>query len=177
MARNLLNVADVLDGVLDQRHLGVFRILDDVVDDEHLRVRQRGDHPPDVFVRRRDDLHVALRHADEFVDQEQVRRFRDGDGQHVANAEQRQDEVLFDEFARQDVDDLQVHVPGVELGVGDAVLHRQALDDLVLGAVLQFDEDFAQQALRTDLVLLRKGRLQLVDGQVAVLHQQVAESF
>ena len=87
-------------------------------------------------------LPVRLR---SLVDQKQVRRLGDGDRQHAADAEQRQHQVLLDVLARQDVDDLRVEQPGVELGVGHAVLGRQALDHLVLGAVFELDEDLAQQ--------------------------------
>ena len=148
LAGDLLHVADVLDGLFDQRHVGRVGVLDDVVDHEDLRVRQRGDHPPDVFRAGGDDLHLRVGQPADLVDQEQVRRLGDGDRQHAADQEQRQHEVLLDVLPRQDVDDLRVEQPGVELGVGHAVLGGQALDHLVLGAVLQLDEDLAQQLLR-----------------------------
>ncbi len=176
LAGDLLHVADVLDGLLDQRHVGRVRVLDDVVDHEDLGVRQRGDHPPDVFGAGGDDLHLGVGQPADLVDQEQVRRLGDGDRQHAADQKQRQHEVLFDVLARQNVDDLRIEQPGVELGVGHAVFGRQALDHLVLGAVFQLDEDFAQQLLAALLLLPLQRRLQVVGREIALVDQQAAES-
>ncbi len=86
-----------------------------------------------------------LRQRPDLVDQEQVRRLGDRHREHVAHAEQRQHQVGLDVLARQQLDALGIAQAGIELGVGDAVLAGQALDDLLLGAELQLDEDFAQQ--------------------------------
>ena len=68
-----------------------------------------------------------------------------------------------------------IEQPGFELGVGHAVLGGQALDDLVLGAEFQLDEDLAQQLAAAALLLLGQRSLQLL-GEVASLDEQVAEA-
>ncbi len=171
------DVADVVDRLLDQRDVVAVRILDDVVDDEHLRVRQCRDHPADVLGRGGDDLHVQLCEFADFVDQEQVRRLGDGDRQHAANQEQRQHQVLFDVFPRQQFDDLQVAKPRFELGVGHAILAGQALDDLILGAVALVDENFAQQLIHAGglLLLLRQCRLEVFLREETSFDEKIAE--
>src|SRR5690606_10230241 len=84
--------------------------------------------------------------------------------------------VPLDVFARQDVDHLRIVEPGVELGIRDAILHRQALRDLVLGAERHVDEDFAQQLGLTPLVLRGEGLFEILDGQITPLDEQVTES-
>ncbi len=165
----LVDVADVFDDLFDQRHVGLFRVFDDVVDHEDLGVRQRGDHPPDVLGAGGDDLHLYVRQAADLVDQKQVRRLGDGDRQHAADQIQRQDQVLFDVFPGKNVDDLRVEQPGFELGVGNAVLDGQTLDDLILGAILQLDQQFAQQFALALLLLLFQRGLQAVGRNIALL--------
>ena len=128
------------------------------------------------LVRGGDDLHLEVGQAADLVDQEQVRRLGDGHRQHAADHEQRQHEVLLDVLPRQDVDDLRVEQPGVELGVGHAVFGGQALDHLVLGAVVPLDEDLAQQLVPPLLLLLLQRRLQVVGREIALVDQQVAEA-
>jgi hypothetical protein len=60
--------------------------------------------------------------------------------------------------------------------VGHAVLGRQALDHLVLGVILQVDEDFAEQLLPPILFLLVQRRLQVVGREIALVDQQAAEA-
>ena len=105
-----------------------------------------------VVIIRRMSLAVAatictsqLRQLPHFVDQEQVRRLGDRDGQHAADEKQRQHQVRFDVLARQQFDDLRIVQPGFELGVGHAVFVGQALDDLIFGAKPLLDQNFAQQ--------------------------------
>ena len=75
-----------------------------------------------------------------------------------------------------DVDDLRVEQAGVEFRVGHAVLGRQALDHLVFGAILQVDEDFAEQLLPPILFPLVQRRLQVVGREIALADQQDAEA-
>ena len=86
-----------------------------------------------------------------FLDQEQVRRLGDGDGQRVADQEQRQRQIGFDIVARQKLDHFGIEQPRFELGVRNAIFGGQAFDDLIFGADIQFDEDLAEQ-----LVLARR---------------------
>jgi hypothetical protein len=80
-------VADVIDGRFDQRDVGLGVVLDDVVDDERLAVRQRRDHPPDIFSRRGDNLNLQARLDLQLIDQKQIRRLSDRDRQRAANLE------------------------------------------------------------------------------------------
>ncbi len=176
LAGDLLHVADVFHRLFDQRHVGVVGILDDIVDHENLRVGQRGDHPPDVLRTGGDNLHLDVGQPADLVDQEQVRRLGNRDRQHAPHHEQRQHQVLLDVLARQDVNDLRVGQPGVELRVRHAVLGGQALDDLVLRAIFQFDQQLAQELLASFLLLVIQRSLQIAGGEIALLDQQTTES-
>ena len=177
MAGDLLHVADVFDRLFDQRDVGRAGVLDDVVDHEHLRVRQRGQHPPDVFARGGDELHVEPGQRADFVDQEQVRRLADGQDQRAADHEQRQHQVLLDELAGQHVDDFGIVQPSFQAGVGHAVLRRQAFDDVFFGAIARLDQDFSQQLIlpaRLPFLLCQRG-LQVGCGNVLPLDEQIAQ--
>ena len=173
---DLLDVADVLDGLFDQRDVGGVRVFDDVVDHEDLGIGQRGDHPPNVFVTGGDDLDLHLRAAADFVDQEQVGGFGDGDREQTANDKQRQHQILLDVVAREHVDDLGVEQAGVELGVRDDVFGGQALDDLILVAILQIDDDFTQEPAAGVVLLFLQRVEQLLLGDVAFFDEQAAEA-
>ncbi len=112
LAGDLLHVADVLDGLLDQRHVGRFRVFDDVVDHEDLGVRQRGDHPPDVFRAGGDDLHLLVRRARGSRRSGTGSTARRRRSSARRGPEQRQHEVLLDVLPRQDVDDFRVRTAG-----------------------------------------------------------------
>ena len=160
LAGDFGHVADVLDRLFDERDVGAVGVFDDVVDHEDFGVRQVADHAADVPGGGRDDLHLEVRHAANFFDEEEVRRFRHGQREHAADDEQRQHEVLLDVLARQDVHDFCVQQPGVELRVGDAKFACQAFDDLILGAEVLLDEDLAQQMILPALLLLSQRGLQ-----------------
>ncbi len=176
LAGDLLDVANVLDGLLDQRHIGRVGVFDNVVDHEDFGIGKRRDHPPNVLGTGGDDLHLGIGQSANLVDQEKIRRFRNRDRQYAANQEQRQHKILLDIFARQYVDDLEIKQANIELGIGHPVLVRQALDDLVLGAILEFDEDFAQQLFTPFLFLMLQRRLQITGRDIALVDQQAAEA-
>ena len=67
--------------------------------------------------------------------------------------------------------------PRLELGIGHAVLGRQALDDLLLGADIEIDEDFAEQLPLAASLLLRQRLLEGLDREIAPVEQQRAESL
>ena len=167
-------VGDVRDR-LDEGHVPLLVSIDNVVDDERLAVRQRGDHPPDVLGRRRDDLDFQAGQAADFVDQKEVRRLGDRNGERAADAKQREDQIFLDIFPRQDVDDPGVGDAGFQLGERNAIDAGQALGDMVLGAVLQVDEDFAKEFAVSLLLLELQGGLQLVHGDITSFHEDISE--
>ena len=136
LAGDLFGITDLFDRVFDEREVGLIGVFDDVIDDEDVGVRKRGEDAPNIFGRRRNDLHLLAGQPAHFVDKEHVRRFDDGDGERVADAEERQHEVFFDVVSWQQVGDGRVAQPWFELGIGNAHHLGQALDDLLFRTIL-----------------------------------------
>ena len=167
---------DVFDRLLDQFDGVVLRVVDDVVDHEHPLAGQIGlHHAADIFRGGDDHLDVALRDFGKLLDQKDVGRLADRDRQRVANSEQRQDGVLLDDVARQDVHDLGVEQPAIEFDIGQRQFDGETFQHLLFVGPAAFDEQFAQQLRPARRPLLIEHDLQLLFAQITAKDQQVSQ--
>ena len=163
LPRHLLQIADVLRDVLDEREFLESLVIEDVVDHEDVRRRQvRLERGLDVLRRRANDLDLASADSLDLIDQEDVGRLADGHGQRAVHFEQGQNDVGFDELARQDLHDLRIADFRAHLGIRHAVGFRQRRGDLVLGAVAHLDEQLTEQLAMALVPLLGQGLIDLL---------------
>jgi hypothetical protein len=167
---------DVGDRLLDQLDGVLRRVVDDVVDDEHPRVGHVGlHHPADVFGACDRNLHFATGEIPQLVEQEDIGRLGHGDRQHIPHAEERQNRMFFDEFARNQLEHLGVEHAAVEPHVWNTEFHCQAFEDLVLAAELPFEQHFAEQLFPETLFLASERGLELLRGQMTFADEQIAK--
>ncbi len=176
VARHAFEVGDVIDLRLDQFERVGRYILDDVVDDEDVGgvdvLCEDGLH---VVRRRRDHLHGAAGHAGDFLDEEYVRRLAQRDCQNVVHLEERQDVVLFEEVAGDELDDLGVGKARCELRVRNVVGLGQRFEDLILRRHGEFDEDLAQQLPMIAAALFLDSLIDLLLGEDSLCQEYLAD--
>ena len=172
-----IDADDVVDRLFDQLDGIPLHIVDDVVDDEDLRVGQVGLQRAADVARRGDcQLNFTVGDSLQSIQQEHVRRFGDGDRQCVSNLEQRKNDVLFDEFPRQQFHDLGVEQPRVQADEWQLELDGQAFQNLFFGAEFPVDQQFPQQFGLITFLLQPQRLLQPLGREKAAAHQQIAQS-
>ena len=105
------------------------------------------------------------------IDEKNVRRFGDGNGQDVTDFEQRKNCVLFDEFSWKRLEHLRIEHPVVEPDVRHTEFMRQALQNAFLAAQFSLDDHFAEQLGIAPFHLQRERFIELLGRKVSAFDQ------
>jgi hypothetical protein len=176
LAGHLFEVADILCDALDQGELFESFVIDDVVDHEDVGRRQIGlKRGLDILARGADDSDPAPADPLDLVDEEDIRGLIDCHGQDIMHLEQRQNDVGFEELAREQLHRLGVAELRTDLGIGNTVGLGQGRGDLVLRTVAHLDEELAEQLAMAFVLLFGQSMVDLLLSDHTSRQQELTE--
>jgi hypothetical protein len=131
----------------------------------------RGDDPG---LRGHDRLDVEAREELDVVDGVEVRRIGHGHDERRAGARERDDLVLLADLARDELDEVGLHLVLVQVDRGDAVLGREEMGDFPVGNVAELCQGVAE--VRAVLALLFLRLAELLEADELLADEELAEA-
>ena len=174
LAGYLLKIAYILRDIFYQRKIFQSLIVDDIINDKDIGRRQiclQGGL--DILGRRTDYLNLTAAYTLYFVHQKHICRLAHRHRKPISNLKQRQNDMFFEKFPRQNLKRLCVTYFWTNLRIRHAVRLRKRRGYLILRTVIHLDQKLAEQSAMALLFLFSQSFFNLLSRHNTARQQQL----